>query len=603
MPAIHILIAEPVFVPLLGAALLAALRKHLPRPLIDLAGFLIAAANLLCCGLLLHRAWSAPIVEWFGNWTPRGPMALGIAFYIDPVSAALAMLAAVLTLLAFIFSSRDLDEADNHFQPLMLIFLAAMSGFVMTGDLFNMFVFFELMSVAAFALCGLDTKAKAPLQGAFNFAVSNTIAAFFVLTGIALLYAVTGALNLAQVGSALAGRHDTLVLFACTLLFCGYMTKAAIVPFHFWLADAHAVAPTPVCVLFSGLMVELGLYAVFRLRVTLFQASFAAHAVGFRNMFLAIAAFTVLIGGLMCYAEHHLKRMLAFSTICHAGLMLIGIAIGTPVAVAGMFVYLVAHAFIKSSLFFVAGTLLHRFRTVSEQRLFARARNMPVIAALWFLGGLGLAAAPLLLTARGESLTEHAATTLHLPWVSLVFVFGGLMTSGAVFRTGAHTFFGWGARPLTDASADVDELPETSEEQSQIHAHHVAPPLLCLVLAIGMTAVPSLSRAALQAAAHACDQQGYLHHAFAVSLPEPVELVPQVPMQPLPGTLATIAGALLALTSVFRLRVSRYLRLGVALEKGPRPLRRLHSGHVGDYVAWMTLGVSVIGACLMARLL
>src|SRR6202012_1386070 len=154
-----------------------------------------------------------------------------------------------LTLLSLIFSWRLVESGSNHFQPLMLIFLAAMCGVSLTVDIFNLFVFFELMSTVAFALCGLKIDEPAPLQGSFNFAVTNTIAAFLVLTGIALLYSITGALNMAQSGLAIGMRHDPLVLFAFTLLTCGFFIKAAIVPFHLWLPDAHAVAPTPVCVL------------------------------------------------------------------------------------------------------------------------------------------------------------------------------------------------------------------------------------------------------------------------------------------------------------------------------------------------------------------
>ena len=260
----------PVAVPLAGAAFIACLRTWLKRWVADTLGLLFASLALVINALLLFRALHGPFVYWFGNWYPHGPMALGISFVIEPIGAGLATLAALLTVLALLFSWKYVDSGDNHFQPLMLIFLASMSGFVLTGDIFNLFVFFELMSTVAFALCGLKTAEPAPLQGAFNFAVTNTIAAFLVLTGIGLLYAVTGALNMAQIGLALGTRHDPLVLFAFTLLTCGFLIKGAIVPFHLWLPDAHAVAPTPVCVLFSGIMVELGLFAVVRLQSVAF---------------------------------------------------------------------------------------------------------------------------------------------------------------------------------------------------------------------------------------------------------------------------------------------------------------------------------------------
>ena len=238
----------PIVLPLIAAAILAGLCRWLSRAAADSLVIAAAAANLVICSLLLRSSLHHTIVYWFGGWYPRGRQVIGISFVIDPVSAGLAALASFLGLLALLFSWRIIDAGANHFQPLMLIFIAAMCGFSLTGDLFNMFVFFELMSTAAFALCGLKTREPAPLQGAFNFAITNTIAAFMVLTGIGMLYSVTGALNLAQMGLALGGRHDAPVLFAATLLTCGFFIKAAIVPFHFWLPDAHSVAPTPVCV-------------------------------------------------------------------------------------------------------------------------------------------------------------------------------------------------------------------------------------------------------------------------------------------------------------------------------------------------------------------
>ncbi len=205
-------------------------------------------------------------------------------------------------------------------QPLLLVFMAAMCGFAYAGDLFNLFVWFELMSAAAFALCGLKTTEPAPLQGSFNFAITNTVGAFFIITGLALLYARTGALNMAQAGRALGNHADGLVLMSFVLMIAGYMVKGAIVPFHLWLPDAHAVSPTPVCILFSGIMVELGIYAIARIYWSVFATVLAEHAGGIRMIFVTFGVITAILGSMMCFAEHNLKRLLAYSTMCHSGL-------------------------------------------------------------------------------------------------------------------------------------------------------------------------------------------------------------------------------------------------------------------------------------------
>jgi multicomponent Na+:H+ antiporter subunit D len=595
--------AMPVAIPLLGSALLAALRKQLPRPVADSVALLAAAANTTAGVWLLLHVHAQTLVYWFGNWYPRGSTILGITFVIDPVAAGLSTLCGALTFLALLFAWKYVDSGSNHSQPLMLVFLAGMSGFCLTGDLFNLFVWFELMSTAAFALTGLKTAEPAPLQGAFNFAVTNTVAAFMVLTGIAMLYAVTGALNMAQIGVLLQHRHDPLVLFACALITCGFFTKGAVAPFHMWLPDAHAVSPTPVCVLFSGVMVELGLYAVQRIYSVIFIPAFDDRASTLRNILVVFGVLTAVLGGMMCYAEHHIKRLLAFSTISHTGLMLIAMAIGRPLATAGFLLYLLGHACVKSALFFVSGILLHRHRTASEPALFAKGRQFRLPAALWFAGGLGLAGLPGFATALGEALADNAAEKVHLEWLSWIFVVSGLLTAAAVFRVGMHTFFGWGTEPISDHSAKVDESPETKPENREMPWWLLAPPLVCAAAATVLFFTPHLRETVLDAAHRMTEQSAYLHSVYAGTT-----AVPPLPEEPelsatksgMHGVLAAALGILLALSSVFRMRLSRALRLGAFLEGPLAPLRALQSGHVGDYVTWLTVGTAVMGACFVA---
>ncbi|HWC17607.1 MAG TPA: proton-conducting transporter membrane subunit, partial [Terriglobales bacterium] len=186
------IIPLPVAVPLIVAAFIALAGEWIGRRASDVLAIATAGSSAWITALILAATWFQPQVYWFGNWWPRaGGVALGICFVIDTFAAALALLASVLTLVSLIFSWKIFEDTENHFQPLMLIFMAAMCGFSYTGDLFNLFVFFELMSVSAFALCGLKTLEPAPLQGAFNFAIVNTVGAFMIVMGIALLYART----------------------------------------------------------------------------------------------------------------------------------------------------------------------------------------------------------------------------------------------------------------------------------------------------------------------------------------------------------------------------------------------------------------------------
>ena len=587
MPSPALLIA----VPMIAAAAMAAFRKLLPRWTADLVSLLTALFNLVLSAAWTLHTLHRTQVYWFGNWFPRGHVVLGIGFVMDGIGCGLATLTALLTTLALLFSWRLAEDGGKHYHPLMLVFLAAMSGFSITGDIFNLFVFFELMSTAAFALCGLKTGEPSPLAGAFSFAVTNTVAAFMMLTGIAMLYAVTGALNMAQIGLLLTGRHDHLVLAAFAFLMTGFLVKAAAFPFHFWLPDAHAVAPTSICVLFSGIMVQLGLFGAMRLYSTVFQGCFPHNPVHW--LFVASGVVTALWGGMMCFAEHHLKRLLAFSTVSHTGLVTLAFGLWSREALTGLFVYLAGHALLKAALFFVAGILLHRFHTVSEPVLFGRGKVLRWTPLVWLLGGLGLAAAPAFALQAGETRITTAA-----PWAEAVFLIAGVLTGAAVLRVGLRVFYGVGDPGPTDRSAQVDELPETTEQSRRIQWFLFVPALLAIAGSIALAFCPSFTDAVFSSAIRFMDFRSYAHAVYSGMTPLALLTAPQTDVEPalLLALLRAALAVAVALWAVLHLRLPRSLRWPSHLEGPMRPIRALQSGHPGDYVAWLTVGFALLGA-------
>src|SRR5919199_932931 len=326
----------PVVVPLLVAAALAATASFPRRRVADLVSLATSVAVTVLCALLLARSADETIVYWFGGWQPRDGIALGISFAIDPIGAGLATFTGLLVSAALLFCWRHFESVSHIFHALMLVFLAAMVGFSLSGDLFNMFVFLELMTISAIALTGYEIGHRPPIEGSLNFAITNTIGSFLVLSGIGLIYGRTGALNLAQIGEALAqGAPDRLVIMAFALLVAGFFVKAGVVPFHFWLADAYAVAPTPVCILFAGAMSELGLYAVARIYWTAFSGTLGPYEAELQTILVGVGIITALLGAVMCFLQHHLKRLLAFATVSYIGLFLVGIGLLTPDGLAG----------------------------------------------------------------------------------------------------------------------------------------------------------------------------------------------------------------------------------------------------------------------------
>src|SRR5690348_2505757 len=227
----------PFAAPLATAALLLAISSVAPQRTHEVVSILCSAAVTGVCCALLFGSTRRPIVYWFGGWIPHQDVAVGVSFTVTPIGAGLASMAALLVTAALVFSWKYFDSVNGTYQVLMLAFEGAMCGFCLTGDLFNMFVWFELMGAAAYALTAYRMEERGPLQGALNFAILNTIGAYLILCGLALLYARTGALNFAQIGRAVSAKPaDGLVVAAFVLLAAGFMVKASVVPFHFWLA-------------------------------------------------------------------------------------------------------------------------------------------------------------------------------------------------------------------------------------------------------------------------------------------------------------------------------------------------------------------------------
>ena len=592
----------PVVVPLAVAGILAASNKFMPRRLADALAVACALGNVVMCLLLMAAARSQLLVYWFGGWTPRAGVALGISFAIGPFGAGLAAFTSLLILAAMVFSIHYFDSIGTLFHVLMMVFLGAMCGFSLTGDLFNMFVFFELMSAAAFALCGYKIEETAPLQGALNFAITNTIAAFAALLGIGMLYARTGALNMAQIGRALDTRPDALIITAFALIMSGFFVKGAVLPFHFWLADAHAVAPTPVCVLFSGVMVELGLYAVARIYWGIMDRPFGADRAAVTGLLLAVGAATAVVGALMCFGQRHIKRLLAFSTVSHMGLMVIGFALLRIDALAGVALYVVGHGLVKASLFIGSGILLHRLRSVDEFELKGRARSCLGTGALWVLAGMGLAGLPPFATFLGESAIDDTAAKAGHAWVAWIFFFSAVLTAGAVFRVGGRVFLGWGQgeEAETGGAKKIEEGPETRGPRHDIPPAMYGPAAVLALLALAVGLIPGVRQAAQSGATRFADYAGYqarvLDNAVVPLNPPPVEHV--FPVSGMARSIgATVAAFLLAWFALSPYW-PRKKSWASPVKRVVFNLRRIHSGHVGDYVAFLTLGLAVFGVVL-----
>jgi multicomponent Na+:H+ antiporter subunit D len=423
-------------------------------------------------------------------------------------------------------------------------------------------------------------------------AVTNTIGAYFILLGIALLYGRTGALNLAQIGRTLAGQKaGGIAIVALTLLAVGFMIKAAIVPFHMWLADAHAVAPAPICVLFSGVMVELGLLGLARVYWTIFDAPFGSHEHAIRGVLIVLGLLTALVGAVMCFLQSHLKRLLAYSTISHAGVMLVGIAVLSTKSLAGVAMLVLSHGLIKGSLFLCTGIVLLELGSIDELRLRGKGRALPALGVLFAAGGIGLIGLPYVGTYVGHAQIDEGATLSHIEWAQPLLAIASGISAGAILRAAARVFLGWGRGddPLLTRQPDED-APKNESRRSLL----LAVTAVMLVLGLVLSVVPGIGQRAEYGAERFRDRAAY---AERVLHGQPMRQTHHLPfvLEPTSGESIAYgfgAGALALVTAMFGLWRRRLVAAC------PRPLtvfKELHSGIVGDYAMWIVLGTALIG--------
>jgi multicomponent Na+:H+ antiporter subunit D len=603
------LYALSVTVPLAAAAALLATRPLFAghRRVADVVAVGVSASVAVMLAFLVVRTYGADSAYWFAGFRPSGGIAIGIDFEAGPLSAGLACLGAVLMTASLVFSWRYFPQAGGYFHVLMLTFLAGMTGFCLTGDVFDLFVWFELMGVSAYALTAYRPEERGPIQGALNFAITNSVGAYLSLTGIALIYGRTGALNMAQI-AAYVNRHPPsgLVVIAFLLIITGLLVKGAIVPFHFWLADAHAVAPTPVCVLFSGVMVELGLYGIARMYWSVFGAALG-HRQQISHLFLALGLLTAVVGALFAFRERHLKRLLAFSTISHAGMFLAGFALLTPLGLAGTALYVAGHAFVKGALFLCVGIVLHRLRSVNETWLHGRGRRLPVTGVIFTAAALGLADLPPFGTFLGKGWIEDSAAA---PWLTAVFLACGVLVGGAVLRVAGGVFYGLGDPPGEDqrmAAEANEETGETNEARQRTPLSMLVPAaaLAALGLAAGIAAmVPKIAAGLVTAAARFQDQPAYI--ATVLTGARVTRAVPLYPAAPADVTVASVVTALCSVLGAAALALTAlYWRRLPLLRHGYEPgagltvaIRRFQSGVINDYITWLIAGVATLGGLL-----
>ena len=377
----------------LGAFLIVVFGNN--RALRNVIGFLATATPLCLLTALVKPIMQGTdvIAYWMGNRVPAGGYAIGIALEVDALGLFFGLLIATAVFVAMIYSFSYMSHDDNEpqYYTLFLMLCGGVMGFVLSGDLFNMFIMIEILTFAAVALTAFRNTGFGALEAAFKYLVVGCIGSSCILAGTIMLYAQAHTLNFAQLAAFLPGNLNTATIVAYALLFIGFCTKAFLVPFHPLAADAHGAAPAPVSVLISGVLTKSGLYGIIRLTYVLFR-TMDLGTVQFWLVFLGSVSMFVCVT--MALAQHDFKRLLAFHSISQIGYVLTAAGLATALGVSSGLYHAMNHTLFKGLLFLCAGAVLHETGTTDLGKLGGLSRKMPQTTVLFLVGAFSISGIP-----------------------------------------------------------------------------------------------------------------------------------------------------------------------------------------------------------------
>jgi len=368
------------------AMLLLAWKSVAAQKVIGLAGstlLLMSAALLLW---LVDR--DGILVLQVGAW----PAPFGITLVADRFSSIMVMLAGLMVFAVSVYSLAMVDDRRIKFgfHPLVQLLLMGVCGAFLTGDLFNLYVWFEVMLIASFVLLTLGGE-RGQLEGAIKYVTLNLISSAVFLAAIGVLYAATGTLNMADLALKLRSFPDEGIVSVLAMLFLiAFGTKAAVFPLFFWLPASYHTPPVAVSAIFAGLLTKVGVYALIRAFTLLFVTDLQFT----HNLLMLIAGLTMVTGVLGAMAQNEVRRILSFHIVSQIGYMLMGLALFTPLALAGSVFYIIHHIVVKTNLFLIGGIIERRFGSGRLADTGGLYRSAPVLATLFFVSAMSLAGVP-----------------------------------------------------------------------------------------------------------------------------------------------------------------------------------------------------------------
>lgn len=377
-----------VMLPVLGAGITFVLVGR-ARAQVAVTVTALTLTLVLNC-LLLAEVWTSGVaaVE-IGGWAAP----VGISLVVDRLSALMLVVSSLITLAVLLYASaqgvigQDQGGPVSIFHPTFLVLVAGVSNAFLAGDLFNLFVGFEILLTSSYVLLTLGGTEQR-IRAGITYVVVSVVSSVIFLIAIAMIYAATGTVNMADLAVKLGELPSDLQMVLHVLLLVGFGIKAAVFPLSFWLPDSYPTAPAPVTAVFAGLLTKVGVYAMIRTETLLFPGE---HV---NDMLMVSAALTMVVGILGALAQTDLKRILSFILVSHIGYMVFGLALATQVGLTATVYYVGHHITVQTALFLVTGLIEQRAGTANIDRLGSLAKVSPLLGVLFLLPALNLGGIP-----------------------------------------------------------------------------------------------------------------------------------------------------------------------------------------------------------------
>lgn len=465
-----------VIIPLAAAFLISLVGKFIRRSS-EVIIFISASALLVSsiyARVLLSSAAGKIMIYKIGGWAPP----FGISMALDGLSSFMLVTVNLIAFFVAVYSLSYMEQYTDKpkFFTLFSLMVCGMNGVIITGDLFNLFVFLEIASIASYALVAFGTEAE-ELEASFKYAIMGSVASAFIFIGIAFLYSFASTLNMADMARVLSYKQNAHVIpFAGVLFLMGFGLKSALVPFHAWLPDAHPSAPASISAMLSGVLIKtLGVYCLVRI---FFNIIGSTH--GYLTILMFLGVVSILAGVVLALSQWDLKRLLAYHSISQIGYVVLGIGLGTPLGVLGGLFHLFNHSIFKSLLFLNSGAIDYAAGTRDLKETGGLGKLMKITAKTNLIASMSIAGIPPFNGFFSKAIIIIACLQKGFFGYAICAVIGSILTLASFMKVQKFVFLG----EIKDKFKNVKEAPFS-----------MAFPVVCLAIICvfgGLMLLPSL---------------------------------------------------------------------------------------------------------------